>query len=290
MLEKDFGIPKIHRLWIIHLYEADLNLLMGIYFARVLVRHIESNNGFNDGCYGNRAGCSAHEPVLVEELQNTICYLSRTNRLDQDNDATSCYDRKFPRQPRPDKESWAQWRRALRFLVTSPRCTQLHLLVPLGSMYPIRSDSPKWYFYRSFDLLVVRSRFTDAIIEYPPEQCGRRAQTFLKHHGTRLPSIPTNSVPISPPSEDRRQWSSRPDAGGNAIPALVPSPPPQSFKDYVSRLDPALRALVLDVEIFHPMDEIIQLLSSTTTLTLVGDGGAKTCRGSYSAIAALDSI
>jgi hypothetical protein len=93
MLEKDFGIPKIHRLRIIHLYEADLNLLMGIYFARVLVRHIESNHRFNDGCYGNRAGLSAHEPVFVEELQNTICYLSRTNRLDQDNDATACYDR-----------------------------------------------------------------------------------------------------------------------------------------------------------------------------------------------------
>jgi hypothetical protein len=24
---------------------------------------------------------------------NTICYLSRTNRVDQDNDATACYDR-----------------------------------------------------------------------------------------------------------------------------------------------------------------------------------------------------
>jgi hypothetical protein len=91
MLEKDFGIPKIHRLRIIHLYEADLNLL--IYFARVLVKHIESNNQFNAGCYGNRAGLSTHEPVFVEELQNTICYLSRTNRLDQDNDATACYDR-----------------------------------------------------------------------------------------------------------------------------------------------------------------------------------------------------
>jgi hypothetical protein len=93
MLEKDLGLPKIHRLRIIHLYKADLNLLMGIYFARTLVRHIESNHKFNEGCYGNRAGLSAHEPVLVEELQNTICYLSRTNRVDEDNDATACYDR-----------------------------------------------------------------------------------------------------------------------------------------------------------------------------------------------------
>jgi hypothetical protein len=92
MLEKDLGIPKIHRLRINHLYEADLNLLIGIYFARTLVRHIESNHKFNEGCYGNRAGLSAHKPVLVQELQNTICYLSITNRVDQDNDATACYD------------------------------------------------------------------------------------------------------------------------------------------------------------------------------------------------------
>jgi hypothetical protein len=93
MLEKDFGIPKIHQLRIIHLYEADLNLLMGIYFARTLVSHIEDHHGFNIGCYGNRPGLSAHEPVLVEELQNSISYLSRTNQIGTDFDATACYDR-----------------------------------------------------------------------------------------------------------------------------------------------------------------------------------------------------
>jgi hypothetical protein len=50
---------------------------------------------------------------------------------------------KFPRQARPDKESWAQWRRALRFLFTAPRCTQRLLLVPLCSWFPLRPDSPK---------------------------------------------------------------------------------------------------------------------------------------------------
>jgi hypothetical protein len=58
----------------------------------------------------------------------------------------------------------------------------------------------------------------------------------------------------------------------------------------VSCLDPALRALVADIKLVRPIAEIFQLLSSTTTLTLVGDGGAKTCRGSFGAVAALDSI
>jgi hypothetical protein len=197
---------------------------------------------------------------------------------------------KFPRQSRPDKANWAQWRRALRLLFTSPRCAQLQLLVPLGPWLPLRPDSPKWYFYRSNDSLVVRSRITDTITQYPLERRGRRAQTYLKHQGIRLPSIPMNSVPIGPPNEDRRQWATRPDAGLNAIPAQISPPSPQSFKDYASLLDPALRPLVSDVELVLPIGEIIQLLSSTTTLTLVGDGGAKTCRGSFGAVAALDSI
>jgi hypothetical protein len=96
MLEKDFGIPKLHRLRIIHLYEADLNLLMGIYFARTLVSHIEDHDGFNIGCYRNRPGLSAHELVLVEELQNSISYLSGTNQIGMDFDATACYDRILP--------------------------------------------------------------------------------------------------------------------------------------------------------------------------------------------------
>jgi hypothetical protein len=197
---------------------------------------------------------------------------------------------KVPRQSRPDKDSWAQWRRALRLLFTAPRCTQLHLLAPLGSWYPLRSDSPKWFFYRSGDSLIVRSRFTDAITQYPLERRGQRTQNYLKHHGTSLLTIPPNSVPTGPPTEDRRQWILSPAAGRNAIPTPLPPPLPQTFADHVSLLDPALRSLVSDVELVRPLAEIVQLLSTSSSMTLVGDGGAKTCRGSFGAVATLDSI
>jgi hypothetical protein len=133
---------------------------------------------------------------------------------------------KFPRQARLDKTSWAQWRRALRFLFTAPHCKQLLVLVPLGSWFPLRSDSPKWMYYRSSDSLVVRSRFTDVITQYPIERRGRRALTYLKHTGRRLPSLPKMSVPIGPPTEDRRQWASGPNDGLNAIAAPVAPPLP----------------------------------------------------------------
>jgi hypothetical protein len=140
------------------------------------------------------------------------------------------------------------------------------------------------------DSVVVRSRVTDAITQYPLERRGRRAQIHLKQTGQVIPMLPSNSVPLDPPQETRRHWALSPNAGQNVIPALLPSLPPTSFQDYVSLSDPALRALVSDVEFLRPFAEIAQLLKSTTTLTLVGDGGAKTCRGSYGAIAALDSV
>jgi hypothetical protein len=42
MLGKDIGIPRIHRLRVIHLYECDLNLLFSIFF-RELDQHCEDN-------------------------------------------------------------------------------------------------------------------------------------------------------------------------------------------------------------------------------------------------------
>ena len=93
MIEKEPGNPKIHRLRVIHLYEADYNLILGIFWSRKLVRQAEDKRLFNSGCYGSRPGLSAVDPVLLEELQVSISYLSRTNQVTFHNDATSCYDR-----------------------------------------------------------------------------------------------------------------------------------------------------------------------------------------------------
>jgi hypothetical protein len=93
MIEKEPGNPKIHRLRVIHLYEADYNLTLGIFWARKLVPIAEKQRLFNSSCYGSRPGLSAIDPVLLEELQVSVSYLSRTNQVTFHNDATSCYDR-----------------------------------------------------------------------------------------------------------------------------------------------------------------------------------------------------
>jgi hypothetical protein len=78
MIEKEPGNPKILRLQVIHLYEADYNLVLAIFWAHKLVHSAEDHGLFNSNFYGGRPGMSAVEPVFLEELQVSLSYLSRT--------------------------------------------------------------------------------------------------------------------------------------------------------------------------------------------------------------------
>jgi hypothetical protein len=68
MLGKDIGIPRIHRLRVIHLYECDLNLLFSIFF-RELDQHYEDNYLINKGVYGCRPTRRVIDPVFVDVTQ-----------------------------------------------------------------------------------------------------------------------------------------------------------------------------------------------------------------------------
>ena len=54
MIEKDKGSAKIHRLRVIHLYECDLNLLLGL-FLRKLDQYYEDSGMINKVTYRSRA-------------------------------------------------------------------------------------------------------------------------------------------------------------------------------------------------------------------------------------------
>ena len=92
MLQKDPGNPRIHRLRVIHLYEADYNLLLATKWRHAM-HHAEKNNLLNDGLYGSRPGRSAHDPALIEVLQHETYRMSMKTGINFDLDATSCYDR-----------------------------------------------------------------------------------------------------------------------------------------------------------------------------------------------------
>jgi hypothetical protein len=93
MIKKEPGNPRIHWLRVIHIYEADYNLLLGTFWAQKLVHQGKDQKLFHANCYGSQRGRSAIDPIMLEELQVTVSYLSRTNQIIFHNNATSCYDR-----------------------------------------------------------------------------------------------------------------------------------------------------------------------------------------------------
>ena len=92
MLQKDPGNPRIHHLRIIHIYEADYNMLLAVKW-RQAIHHAEDHKLLNAGMYGSRPGRSAHDPALLEVLQNEIYRMSMKSGINFDLDASSCYDR-----------------------------------------------------------------------------------------------------------------------------------------------------------------------------------------------------
>jgi hypothetical protein len=92
MLGKDSGIPRIHRLRVIHLYECDLNLQFSIFF-RELDQHCEDNYLINKGVYGCRPNRRAIDPVFVDVTQTEMAMVTRKPLVKFNNDATACFDR-----------------------------------------------------------------------------------------------------------------------------------------------------------------------------------------------------
>jgi hypothetical protein len=91
MILKEPGNTKIHRLRVIHLFEADYNLILSVKW-RQQIKHAEERELLNEGQHGSRSGREAPTLPFLEELKNEISYCSRKPLLNLDNDASSCYD------------------------------------------------------------------------------------------------------------------------------------------------------------------------------------------------------
>jgi Reverse transcriptase (RNA-dependent DNA polymerase) len=92
ILFKDPDNVKIHRTRVIHIYEADYNLTLGIKW-RMALYQAEAFRELNPGQYGSRPRRNAIDPVFLEEMQLKIARASRKTLVQTNYDATSCYDR-----------------------------------------------------------------------------------------------------------------------------------------------------------------------------------------------------
>ena len=93
MLEKIKGNPRIDKIRVIHIFEADLNLLLGIIWNRQLIKHGEQHKAFGEEQWGSRPGRGCEEVLFLKQLTYSLMELTRTPGGMFDNDAKACFDR-----------------------------------------------------------------------------------------------------------------------------------------------------------------------------------------------------
>jgi hypothetical protein len=93
MIEKTPGVSRLDKLRVIHIFEADYNLLLKIMWSRKAIWKIHNNNLLNDGQAGSRPGCRAIDVAIQKEMKYNYSKLTRTPLVTVDNDAKSCFDR-----------------------------------------------------------------------------------------------------------------------------------------------------------------------------------------------------
>ena len=91
MIYKEPGNTKVHRLQVIHIYESDLNFLLGIKWKQGL-NHSLKHDLMHEGQYGSIPGKQAQTVCLLEELRLDYSLLTRTPFTNFDSDLTSCYN------------------------------------------------------------------------------------------------------------------------------------------------------------------------------------------------------
>ena len=95
MILKEPGNIKIHRMRMLHLYEADFSALLGIKW-RDMTFEMCSRKFLHDGLYGSVPNKSCHDPVILSELQYEISRCTRKPFAEGKGDATGCYDNIIP--------------------------------------------------------------------------------------------------------------------------------------------------------------------------------------------------
>ena len=89
---KDPDNVRIHRTQVIHIYEADYNLMLGIKW-RMALYQAEKLRELNQGQYSSRPRRNAIDPVFIEKMQFEIARARWKTLVQTNYDATSCYDR-----------------------------------------------------------------------------------------------------------------------------------------------------------------------------------------------------
>jgi hypothetical protein len=92
VIYKKPGCIELDRLRVIHLFEADFNLLIGVLFGRRAMHHAISNDCLHHGQYGKPGG-ECQDAALSKVLHNLLSFFTKTPLSQFESDATACFDR-----------------------------------------------------------------------------------------------------------------------------------------------------------------------------------------------------
>jgi hypothetical protein len=96
MIEKIPGQPLVHKLRIIHLVEADFNLLVGILWGQRVMAQAEALHALDDQQYHSWKGCSTKDTALLKHIMYDLMCITHSDGAKFNNDAKACYDRIIP--------------------------------------------------------------------------------------------------------------------------------------------------------------------------------------------------
>ena len=92
MIYKEPGNVKIHRLRVIHIYEADQSTLWGEKWSKSMRKAVNEKT-LHPGQFGGLPGRDCTSLTFLEEVRLEYSVLTRYPFSNFDNDASACYDR-----------------------------------------------------------------------------------------------------------------------------------------------------------------------------------------------------
>ena len=93
---KEPGVYKLNHLRVVHIIDAELNLVRRELITRRLLGNAERYGMVPKNNYGGRNGKTANDAVMLKYLTLSTYQMQRRNFAFSDFDATACYDRILP--------------------------------------------------------------------------------------------------------------------------------------------------------------------------------------------------
>ena len=93
LIEKEPGLPFVHRMCAIHIIEAEVQFLAKKFYVTKLMKGAEKNNLITDEQYGGRAKRQAQSAVINKVLYYNLSHQMLLPSAFMDDDARACYDR-----------------------------------------------------------------------------------------------------------------------------------------------------------------------------------------------------